>query len=249
MRDEIVKFPALAAEDVRQNLRRGEVRIVRAGEAKSDGSHSIRRIRVELYRVRFHRLKIKNRTRRKRRRGNVAKNLLHVFQRLHRLYVADNDEYGIVRHVPGVVKFSQVGISRFVERRARAQTNVFVGRAFEHGGHQLNIKNVFWIRQILRDFLLDGAAFLFPKLFIGQQIAYAGGFNAQSDVQIFDRHGEKILGDGMLGVGIVIPAQCRCDGGQLVGGQTRAATEHHVLHGVRRAGEFSWNIRPNRRDN
>ena len=114
---------------------------------------------------------------------------------------------------------------------------MFVRRAFEHGGQQLLVKNVFGIRQILGDFLLDGAAFLGPKRFVGQQIAHPRGFDAQGDFQIFRRRGEKILRDGLLRVGVVIAAERGGNGGKLVGGQTRAAAKHHVFGGVRRAGK------------
>ena len=44
--------------------------------------------------------------------------------------------------------------------------------------------------------------------------------------------------DGMLRVGVVIAAERGGNGGELIGGQTRAAAKHHVLGGVRRAGKF-----------
>ena len=94
---------------------------------------------------------------------------------------------------------------------------MFVGRAMEHGGEELLVKNIFGVGQILGDFLLDGAAFLFPKLLVGQQITHPGGLDAQGHVQILGGGGKKILGDGLLGVGVVIAAHGRGGGGQLIG--------------------------------
>ena len=51
-------------------------------------------------------------------------------------------------------------------------------------------------------------------------------------VQVLHRHGEEILRDRLLRVGVEIAAHGGGDAGQLIGGQSRAAPKHHVLQRV-----------------
>ena len=238
MRHKAVKFSALAAQHIGQNLRGRKIRIFRAGETKNHGGHSIRQIRVEFQRVGFDRRKIVSRARWQRCRRDFAENVFHLRENFFRLHVADDDEHGVVRHIPGVVKFTQVSIGGFIKGRSRAERIVRVGRTLEHGGEQLLVENIFGIGQILRDFLFDGPAFFFPKLVVGEQVAHPRGFEVQRHVKILGGRGEKILRDGLLRVGVVVAAHRGGRGGNLVGGQTGTAAKHHVFGGVRGAGKI-----------
>ena len=171
------------------------------------------------------------------RRRDAAENFLHLRQRLRRFHVADDDEDGVVGHIPGVVEFSKHGIGGLVEGRPRAQSGLIVRRAFEHGRQQFHVEDIFGIGQILRDFLFDGAALLVPKCFVRQKVPHPGGLDVQGDVQILGGRGEKILRDRVLRVGVEIAAHGRRNVRQLVRRQSRAAAKHHVLGGVGRAGK------------
>ena len=164
---------------------------------------------------------------------------MHLRQNDLRFDVADDDEHGIVGRIPIVVEFAQVGTGGFVKRWARAECVVFVRRAFEHRLQKLHVKKVSGIRQILRHFLLDRAAFLRPKRFVRQQILHPRRLDAECDFQIFGGRGEKILCDGLLRVGVVVAAKRGGNRRKLVGAQTGAAAKHHVLGRVRGAGKPS----------
>ncbi len=114
---------------------------------------------------------------------------------------------------------------------------MFIRRAFEHRREQLHVKNVFGIRQILRDFLFNRAAFFRPKRFVRQQVLHPRCLNAQRHFQIFRRRREKILRERLLRVGVVVATKRGGNRGELIGGQTGAAAEHHVFRRVRRAGK------------
>ena len=68
-------------------------------------------------------------------------------------------------------------------------------------------------------------------------ILHARGIHAQGDLQILGRHGDEILGYILLRIGVLVAAQLRINGGDLVGAQARAAAERHVLLGVGHAGK------------
>ena len=132
----------------------------------------------------------------------------------------------------------QGGTGGLVEGRAGAESVVFVRRALEHRLEQLHFKNVFRVGQILGHFLFNRAALLFPEGIRAGDVAHAGGFDAQGHFQILGRRGEEILREGLLGVGVKIAAQTGGDVGQLVGGKTGSAPEHHVLRRVSHAREI-----------
>ena len=65
-----------------------------------------------------------------------------------------------------------------------------------------------------------------------QQAPHPDGLDVQRHVQVLRRHGEEILRDRLLGVGVGVAAHGGRDVGQLVGGQPRAAAKHHVRHAL-----------------
>ena len=96
---------------------------------------------------------------------------------------------------------------------------------------------VLWVRQVARHLLLDGATLLRPFLRRVLGVPHAGRVHSQRDFQVLRRHGDEILGDVLLRIGIGGAAQLRIDGGDLIPGQARAPAERHVLLRMRRSGE------------
>ena len=140
MGHEAVKLPALAAQNVGKDLRRGKIRIVRTGKTKSDGSHAIGQVGFVMQSGGRDGGKIEFRPRGQLLGRNLAEGFLHLRQGGLRFDIADDDEDGIVRTIPGVVELPQVGAGGFLKRRSRAESVMFVGRALELGFEQLGVK-------------------------------------------------------------------------------------------------------------
>ena len=66
---------------------------------------------------------------------------------------------------------------------------------------------------------------------------HAGGVDAQRQFEVGRGHGGEILGDGLLGIGIVVAAELGVDGGDLIARNAAASAKQHVLLGVGRAGK------------
>ena len=114
---------------------------------------------------------------------------------------------------------------------------MLVGRPGEHARAQPREQQIRGLRQILRDFLLDRTALLFP---LGRRVehrAHAQRLDVQRDVEILGRHREQVLREILAGVGVELAAHQAADVGELNGGEPGAAAEHHVLLGVRGAGK------------
>ena len=70
-----------------------------------------------------------------------------------------------------------------------------------------------------------------------EHAAHAHRLDMQRHVQVLGRHGEQILRQALARVGVEVAAHDAADIGELIGGQPRAAAEHHVFLRVRRAGK------------
>ncbi len=93
------------------------------------------------------------------------------------------------------------------------------------------------IGEVAGYFLFDGASFVGPLCFGVIDAAQAGGLRLQGHIQVGGGNGGEVLGDILLGVGIVPAAQLGVDGGGLIGGHAGAAAKGHVFFGVGRAGK------------
>ena len=93
------------------------------------------------------------------------------------------------------------------------------------------------IGEVAGYFLFDGASFVGPLFFGVIDAAQAGGLRLQGHVQVGGGNGGEVLGDILLGVGIVPAAQLGVDGGGLIRGHAGAAAKGHVFLGVGRAWE------------
>jgi hypothetical protein len=166
-------------------------------------------------------------------RRYVGEQLLHQCERRGRLDITRDHENRIVRSVPGVVEALEHLRRGLLEGRAGAERVVFVRGAGEHARAQLGEQHVRGLRQVLRHFLLDGTALLVPLCRRVEHGAHAQCLDVQRHVQILGRHREPVLGQILACVGIEIAANHAADVGELIGGESRAAAEHHVLLGVR----------------
>ena len=126
---------------------------------------------------------------------------------------------------------------RLVERRPGAERRVCVRCAGEQRRAQLRIQYVARLGQILRHLLLDCPPFLVPVALGVEHGAHSQRLDAQRDIEILGRHGEQVLRETLARVGVEIAADDAADGGELIGRQPGTAAEHHVLLGMRRAGE------------
>ena len=88
---------------------------------------------------------------------------------------------------------------------------MLVGRAGKHDSAQLLVQHVSRGGEILRHFLLDGAALLVPALLSIEHAAHARGFDVERNVDVFGRHREQILGQALARVGVEISAHHAAD--------------------------------------
>jgi hypothetical protein len=126
---------------------------------------------------------------------------------------------------------------RLIEGRARAERDMLIGRAGKQDRAKLLVENVSRCGEVLRHFLLDGAAFLIPTLLRIEHAAHARRFDMERHIDILGRNREQILRQAFARVRVEVTAHDAADICQLVGRQARAAAEHHVLLGMRHAGE------------
>ena len=138
----------------------------------------------------------------------------------------------VVRRIPGAVELVQHVAGGGVERWLGSQRIVGVRRAGEHVRVEPRDEFIGGVGQIARDFLLDRAAFLRPFGLRILRARQAGGVHVEYDIQILGRQRGEILGDRLLGVGVVVTAELRVDRRNLRAGQIRAATKQHVLLGM-----------------
>ncbi len=107
------------------------------------------------------------------------------------------------------------GSGGLVKRGARAQRVVLVWGALEKVPQQPHVKDIFRVGQILRHLLLDRTAFLVPEVGAFQNASHADRLDVQRKAEVLDRYGEEVLGDRLLGVGIILAAECGRQRGQL----------------------------------
>ena len=151
--------------------------------------------------------------------------------------IAHHHENGVVGRVPGVMKFLEIGRGGLLERRPRAERIVRIRRVGKHGLADFRVQDVTRVGQVLCHFLLDGAALLFPAIGGLQHGLHPDRLDMQRYVEIFGRYGEQVLGQAFTRIGVEVAAHHIADVGELLGRQSRAAAEHHVLHGVRGPGK------------
>ena len=168
-------------------------------------------------------------------RRDVSEQPLHLGERRRGVDVAGDHEERVVRRVPGVVEALQHARRGLLERGPGAERRVLVGRAGEHARAQLLEQHVARLGEVLRDLLLDRAALPAPLLGGVEHRAQAQRLDVQRHVEVLRGHRKEVLRQALAGVGVEIAADDAADVGELIGRETRAAAEHHVLLGVRRS--------------
>jgi hypothetical protein len=227
----------VVAQNALQHPGGGVIGAVIAGQAERDDHQAIRPVGFKLHRFGSHRLQVYLRPGGQGFAGYGAEQPLDLGQGLVGVHVAGDDDNGIVGDVPGVVKLLQHGAGGLVEGWLGAQGVMGIGRPLEHGCQELAVKDVLGIGQIPGDFLLDGTPFLLPELFGVHDATHAHGLDMEGHLQVVSRHRKKILGNGLLGIGVEAAAHGGRDVGQLIGGKPGAAAEHHMFLGVGHAGK------------
>jgi hypothetical protein len=169
--------------------------------------------------------------------GNVPVELFDLGYGDSRIDVADNYQDGVAGGVPLLVKGLEHGAGGGIERGPGAEGIVRVGCSGEHIAVQTVNELVGGIGEVAGYFLLDGAPFVGPLFFGVIDATQAGCLGLQCYVEVGGGHGGEVLGDILLGVGIVAATQLGVDGGCLIGGHAGAAAEGHVFLSVSRAGE------------
>lgn len=238
-RHEAVKVAAPAAQDIGEDLGGGVIPAVETWKAEGDGNHTVGQVGFELDGVGSDGLENIRGTRRKSSAGDSSENGFDFIEGFLQRHVAGDHENSVVWRVPGGLEFPQVGVGGFIERRPCAERVVFIWRASEHDLQELHVKNVFRVGKVLGDFLLDGAALFGPELLASDEAGHAVDFNVQGQFQILSGRGEKILGDGLLGVRVEIAAEHGGDIRELIAGKSGAAAKHHVFGGMGGAGK-AW---------
>ena len=106
-------------------------------------------------------------------------------------------------------------------------------------GAQLHIEHVSRIGEVLRHFLLDGAALGVPLLLAVVDALHARRLDVERHVEIFRGDSIKILRERLARVGVEGATHGAADIGELIGGEARTAAEHHMLlrvGGARKTG-------------
>ena len=114
---------------------------------------------------------------------------------------------------------------------------MLVGRAREQAPRAACVEDVVGIGEVLRHFLLDGAALLVPVLLAVEHALHAHRFDVQRDVEIFGGTVKRYCVSAFARVGVEVAAHDAADIGELVGGEPGAAAEHHVFLRMRGAGK------------
>ena len=117
-----------------------------------------------------------------------------------------------------------------------------VGSARKHIFIQPADEFVSWIGEITCYLLLNRSPLLGPSLLGVVDAAQACRLGLESNVDIRRRDGCKVLGDGLLGVGIVPPAELRVDGCRLVRRHSRASSEGHMFLSVSHSRKTSRSL-------
>ncbi len=234
---QFIEPPAFAAQHVGQYLARRIIPAVVAGHAIGDHIDAVGRIRFQMQPLRRNRLQLYRRARRQLACRDGTIQMVDLGQHFLRLYMPDHHQDCVVGRVPAVVETFEHLAAGLVERCARAQSVVRIGRTLEHRRQHPAVHHVLGTGQVPRHLLLDGAALFAPQRLAVQHAAHAQRADVQRHVDVIGRHGEKVLGDGLLGIGIELTAHGAGDIGQLGRRQAGAAAEHHVLLRMGHAGE------------
>ena len=228
---------ALGPQRLRQHHGGRIVLVAQTRHAPGPQHQADRVISGQLHGMRRHLPEPESRPFRNRLARYVTEQRLHLGQRGLRIDIACNHQDGVVGCIPAVMKGLQ-GLGRgLVERGARAQSGMRIGRALEHALPQLGEELVAGIGVVARHFLLDRATLLFPIPGIHVHATHADGMNFQRHVKIRRGHGKEILGYAFGRVGIEITAHVGGNRAELVLAQARAAAEHHVLDRMRGTGK------------
>ena len=113
--DQGIEVSAPASQHVRQDHPGREVRAVEAGKTIGHDRKSIGQIGIELNRSGFERLEIDDRPGRHGPLGNGCEEFLHHCQCFWHVHVTNDDEDGIVRPIPGLIKLLEHGARRLLE--------------------------------------------------------------------------------------------------------------------------------------
>ncbi len=227
----------MTGQHVAQHLCRRVIRAVGTGRPKRDHGESIRQIAGHMKAVGFYGLQLDRGTSWQFLGGNIPEKALHDSQRRLWVHVANDNQDRVVRRVPAGVETLQHRPRRLVERWPRTESIMFVRRALEHRVQQLRVQHVLGIGEVLRHFLFDRPAFLVPQFVGGKDAAHPQRFDVQRRLQIVGGHGEIVLRDRLLRVGVEVAAHRGGNLGQLVRRQARIPPKHHVLQRVRHAGK------------
>ena len=157
-----VQIEAPAAEHVREHLQRGEVGSARTGSAQRNHERAAGPVGVQREGGGSHRAQAHLRLGRQSLRRDVPEQQFHLAQGRHRVEVPGDHQDGVVGRVPGVVEALQHARAGLLERGSGTERIVGVGGACEHAGAQLLEQHVGRLGQVLRDLLLDRAAFMAP---------------------------------------------------------------------------------------
>jgi hypothetical protein len=244
-RNQGVEFPPPAVQHVLENLPCGVIGAVVPRHPVGDYGQSVRQVGVENDGGRSRRREANVRARGEGTGRYRPEQALHSRKSAARVHVPGDDQDGIVRRIPLLVEFPKHRPGRLPEGGTRPERILGVRRSREHVPEKLLIEKVFGIGQVLGDLLFDRPPLFLPERFRGQNALHADRLDAQRDLQVFRRHGEIILRDGLLGIRVEIPSESGNDRGQLIRGKAPAAAEHHMLQGMGRPREpFGSLVRP-----
>ena len=93
------------------------------------------------------------------------------------------------------------------------------------------------IGQVARHFLFDCSPFLRPLLLAVVNSMQVSGLHLDSNVKIRCRNSNKILGDVLLRIGVVLAPELRINGRCLICRQTCTSAKRHVLLRMGHAGK------------
>src|SRR6267154_1791380 len=163
-RHQAVQIEAPAAEHIREHLECGEVGSAWTGGAQRNHERAAGPVGVQREGYGSHGAQAHLRLGRQFLRRDVPEQQFHLAQGRLRVEVPGDHQDGVVGRVPGVVEALQHARRGLLERWSGAERIVGVGGACEHPGAQLLKQHVGRLGQVLRDLLLDRAAFMAPLL-------------------------------------------------------------------------------------
>ncbi len=209
---------------------------------KAGENQNVGKIAIEREGVRLHLGQADRRMCRDRTPFDGSVELFHACQHGLRFNIAGDHENGVVRRVPILVEFSEHGAGGGFKRWPGAERVVRVGGAGEKIFVQACDEFVGRVGKIAGDFLFDGASLGGP-LFLGVfDILHTGRIEAQRQFQILSGHGDEVLRDVLLRIGVGTSAQLGIDRGNLIAREPFAAAEGHVFLSMGGAGKACGSV-------